>query len=278
MIQDSYNVFKTIPDPWGWLQANREKAQAVQNQLAPIKDISYGQESIQKLDIYAPLDGINVPVLIDVHGGGWTHGSKMPRALQAKAILSKGIIWIPIDYGLAPDYSIDQMIDHVRCAMSWVYQNIKTYGGNPDQLFVFGNSSGAHLAATALMPGWPARYKLPDDVIKGACFTSGIYDLKDHVRYNIPPQELLCMTQEEAKSVSPLSNLPTEPLPVVMAYGENELENFIVQSQKYANALQERNCPVTLIEVPMAHHFDMINALSDSQGKLFKALTQMING
>jgi len=117
LSNNDYDVFKTIPDPWRWLQANRERAQAVQDRLDLIKDISYGQELIQKLDIYAPLDAVNTPILIDIHGGGWTHGSKMPRALQAEALLSKGMIWIPIDYGLAPEYSIDQMIDHVRCAI-----------------------------------------------------------------------------------------------------------------------------------------------------------------
>jgi len=127
------------------------------------------------------------------------------------------------------------------------------------------------------MPDWPVRYELPDNVIKGAGLTSGIYDLKDHVLGGIPPQDLLRMTLEDASRASPLFHLPTHPLPVVMAYGEKELEAFITQSKKYAHCLQKINCPVILIEVPKAHHFDMINALSNTQEELLKALLQMIN-
>jgi len=168
------------------------------------------------------------------------------------------------------------MIDHVRCAIRWIYQNIAEYGGDPNQLFIFGNSAGAHLAATTLMPDWPIRYELPDNVIKGAGLTSGIYDLKDHVLGYIPPQDLFQMTLEDASRASPLFHLPTHSLPVVMAYGEKKLKAFITQSKKYANCLQKRNCPVTLIEVSKAHHFDMINALSKTQEKLFQALIQAI--
>ncbi len=277
-LAEAYNVFLTIVDPLGWLQTNRVRAQQVEAELKPLKDLAYGEAPIQKLDIYAPADAKNAPVLIDIHGGGWTAGSKNPRALEAQAVNANGAIWVPIDYGLAPEYSMDQMIDHVRRAICWVYLNIARYGGDPNRLFVFGNSAGAHLAGTTLMPGWPHKYGIPEDVIKGAVLTSGIFDLEGHVHARTGPQEALKMTLKDAWRASPLHHLPERLLPIIVAYGEDELREFILESKNYAVALKKAGFDVALIEVPAAHHFDMINELANTQGQLFKAVKEMLNG
>lgn len=276
-LADAYNVFLTVPDPFGWLQANKDRAQRVEAELKPIKDLSYGKAPIQKLDIYAPANAEAAPVLIDIHGGGWTMGSKNPRAIPAQTVTAAGAIWVPIDYGLAPEYSMSQIIDHVRCAISWVYSNIVQYGGDPNQLFIFGNSAGAHLAGTTLMPEWLHEYGMPVDAIKGAVMTSGIFDLAGQVHAQTGAQEALKMTLEDAQRFSPLHHLPLRPLPVIIAYGEDELNEFIIESQAYAKALAAAGCNVTLIKVPAAHHFDMINELANSQNPLFQAVKRMLN-
>lgn len=277
-LAEAYDVFLTIPDPMGWLEANRVRAQLVEAKLKPIKDLSYGEAPIQKLDIYAPADAKNAPVLVDIHGGGWSAGSKNPSALQAQAVNAAGGIWVPIDYGLAPEYSMDQIIDHVRLAISWIYRNIVQYGGDPHQLFIFGYSAGAHLAGTTLMPSWHHEYGIPENAIKGAVLTSGIFDLEGYVHAQTGPQEALKMTLKDAWRASPVHHLPEHPLPIIMGYGGDELEEFIVESQSYAKALKKAGCDVILIEVPAAHHFDMINELANTQGQLFKAMKEMLNG
>ncbi len=276
-LAEAYNVFSTVPDPAGWLQANRVRAQLVEAELKPIKDLSYGEAPIQKLDIYAPADAKNAPVLIDIHGGGWTAGSKNPRAIPAQAVTANGTIWVPIDYGLAPEYSMDQMIDHVRRAITWVYWNIAQYGGDPNQLFIFGQSAGAHLAGTALMTGWHHEYGIPENAIKGAVLISGIFDLEGLVHARTGPQEALKMTLEDAWRASPFYHLPQRLIPIIVAYGKDELEEFIVESQNYTMALKKAGFDVTLIEVPAAHHFDMMNELANTQGELFKAVKEMLN-
>ncbi len=275
-LEDAYNVFLSIPDPAAWLQQNRERAAKAEAELNPVKDVSYGKAPIQCLDIYTPPHANNTPVLIDVHGGGWTMGSKNPRALEAKAVNSLGCIYVPIDYGLAPEYSMDQMIDHVRQAISWVYNNIRSYGGDQNQMYIFGNSSGAHLAATALIPGWHSNFSLPETVIKGAMLTSGIYDLEGHSHMQGGAQEFLQLSREDALRASPLHHLPQHALPIILAYGEIEPKQFIIESKDYAKALHKSGKKITLIEVPQAHHFDMINELSNTQGQLLNAASKML--
>lgn len=275
-LAEAYNVFLTISDPEGWRNENRAKALILEAQCKPIKDLPYGELPIQKLDLYIPEDAKNTPVLIDIHGGGWISGSKNPRAIPAQTVRTEEIIYVAIDYGLAPEYSMDEMVEHVRQAIYWTYSNIAQYGGDPNNLFIFGNSAGAQLAATALMPGWPQQYNLPPNIIKGAVLTSGIYDLEGHVHAQTGPQEFLKMTFADAKRASPLYHLPTCFMPIVIAYGADELEEFIFESKNYASVLTKAGFDVTLIEVPSAHHFDMINELSNQEGKLFQVVKKMI--
>jgi arylformamidase len=53
-----------------------------------------------------------------------------------------------------------------------VYDNATHLGGDPNQLYVGGQSSGGHLAAVALTTDWPRDFGLPADMIKGGMCTS----------------------------------------------------------------------------------------------------------
>jgi arylformamidase len=275
-LTEAYDDYRTIPDFDLLLQQNRERAQAIKARLNPIQNLPYGSEPIQKLDIYAPDNAKNVPVLISIHGGGWTMGSKNPWAISAETLMSNGILSVPIDYGLAPQYRMKEIIGHVRQAVAWVYENIAQYGGDPNRIYIQGMSAGAHLAATTLMPGWHKHFGLPARIVKGLIAMSGIYDLCT-LAYapQADSQKALQMTLEESHRDSPLYHLPGHPVPAVIAYGEKEpLILYRFEANSYAQELQKAGCDVSLIEVPSANHFDMINGLANP-GNMFKAVMNM---
>jgi arylformamidase len=279
-LTDAYDDYKAIPNLDALLQENRERAQIVKARLSPIQDIAYGTEAIQKLDIYAPKNAKKMPVLISIHGGGWTMGSKNPWAIPAEILMSKDIISVSIDYGLAPQYRMEDIIAHVRYAVAWVYKNIAQYGGDPNRLYIYGMSAGAHLASTALMLNWHKDFGLPEDVIKGLISLSGIYDLCTLVYApQADSQKALQMTLEESRRDSPLYHLPKHSIPAIIAYGEKEpLILYHLEANNYAQVLQKAGCHVSLIEVPDANHFDMINELANTEGRVFKAVMQMVTG
>ena len=276
-ISEGYDDNLTIPNFTSLLQENRERAKVLKDKLNPVQDVAYGKESIQKLDIYAPKDAKELPVLIDIHGGGWTAGSKNPRAIPAEAIMSQGVIWVPIDYGLAPEYGMEDMISHVRSAIGWIYKNIAQYGGDPARLYISGQSSGGHLAATTLMPNWHEAFGVPDNVIKGIIALSGIYDLDGLIfSSKNETQQTLQLTTEEARRFSPFYHLPKKSISSIIAYGDKEPLLYAREAKGYAEELENTGHKVSLIEVPDANHFDMINTLAISDGHLFKAVMKMI--
>ncbi len=277
LVTKAYSVMDTIPDSLGWLAKNRARSFELANKLQPHKDIPYGSEECQRLDIYLPKEASNAPVLIDIHGGGWCTGSKNARAIPAKTVTEHGAIWVTIDYGFAPTYTIDQIIDHVRTAISWVYKNINRYGGDQERMFITGNSAGAHLAATALMTGWHEAYRVPQDVIQGAFCISGVYDMESMMYAGIESREILKLTLQGAKRVSPLYHLPNKSdRPIVLIYGQKEPFGYQLEANVYAEALQAAGNKVEVVEVKGKDHFTIMNEFEDADSALFKAFIKAI--
>lgn len=276
-IEAIYDDALSIPNFYELLQENREKAKLIKDELKPVSDVSYGNEEIQKLDIYAPHHAKDFPVLIDIHGGGWVAGSKNARSIPAKTLLSKGLIWVPIDYGLAPRYSMKNIIEHVRAALSWVHHHIQKYGGDPNRIYVTGQSAGAHLAATMLMSGWHQSFSLPEDLIKGFILLSGVYDLNSMLYLpEIEPQSLLQLSFEEAALFSPFHNLLEKNIPVVIAYGDQEPFAYCREALEYHELLKQKSFSTHLISIPNANHVHTMNEIANINGEVFKLMMEII--
>ncbi len=239
-------------------------------------DVAYGGDPEQKLDIFAPPAPDNQPVMIYIHGGGWRSGSKNAASFMAKAMSDRGVIWVPVDYGLAPNYRIDAMVNHVRSAVAWVYDEIAGHGGDPERIYVSGNSAGGHLTGTTLMPGWHGAYGVPTDVIKGACAMSGVFDLDSLLLATYGCNDELQMTAESARAYSPQYHMPMEAGPLIVAVGAPEPDEFRRQSAAYAAAWTETGLNGKHMEIPGANHFEMGRELGNPQGDLFNNVMEMI--
>ena len=266
------DVAKTIKDLPAYQQESAEMSHKVVTNLDCFKDVQYGNDEPQKLDIF-PAAVDRAPILVDIHGGGWRSGSRNIRSFPASSVTKAGVMWVPIDYGLAPNYSIHQMVDHVRSAIVWLYHNVSKYGGDPSKLYVSGNSAGGHLTGCILMPDWHKNFGVPSDIIKGACAISGVYDLRAlvHAEYGYNGMDI-----ETAQNFSPLFNLPTKGCPLIVSYGAPEPNEFRRQSRVYYEAWKDGGFPATEIVVNGAHHFAMSRQMSDPNSALFQAVTKMI--
>jgi acetyl esterase/lipase len=158
-------------------------------------DIAYGTDDGQKIDLYLPeaSDATELPTLLFMHGGYWTHGYKEWLGFMAPAFVSLPAIFISVGYRLAPAAPYPAALADCLSALAWTHQHISAYGGSSQRLFIGGHSAGGHLAALiALRPSLFAAYGLPDNAIS-ACFpVSGVYDLtgpipQDRLQAFIPP-------------------------------------------------------------------------------------------
>jgi arylformamidase len=111
------------------------------------EDVAYGPHRAQRLDLHAPANPINAPVMIFIHGGAWKFGDKRAVGEKSAFFNSRGWIFISANYRLLPDGKHPNNVDDVARAIAWVHDNIKKHGGDPDSIFIMGHSAGAHLVA-----------------------------------------------------------------------------------------------------------------------------------
>lgn len=102
----------------------------------------------QKLNVFAPKKSDDLKeVLIFVHGGSWNSGRKEIYNFFGTRWARKDVVTVIVDYPKSPKAGYDEMAMNVATAVKWVKENIKTYGGDPDKIFISGHSAGGHLAA-----------------------------------------------------------------------------------------------------------------------------------
>ena len=122
--------------------------------VAPVeRDIPYvrGGSPDQRLDLHVPA-GKGFPTVIFIHGGSLQEAGERRAspvyAAVCEPFVAAGIGCATIDYRLAPTHKWPAMPNDAAAAVKWVKDNIAARGGDPSRLFVFGHSSGCHLAAT----------------------------------------------------------------------------------------------------------------------------------
>jgi arylformamidase len=113
------------------------------------RDLAYAQpaDELQKLDVYAPSDAKNLPVVFWIHGGGWQTGHKSSVQIKPQAFVDKGFVFVSTNYRLLPKVDMETIFRDVAKSIRWVENNIADYGGDPNRLLVMGHSAGAQLAA-----------------------------------------------------------------------------------------------------------------------------------
>ncbi|XP_047342026.1 isoprenylcysteine alpha-carbonyl methylesterase ICME-like [Impatiens glandulifera] len=116
------------------------------------RDIVYGNQPRNKLDLYLPKnpDGPK-PVVAFITGGAWIIGYKAWGSLLGQQLCERDIIVACIDYRNFPKVTIGDMVNDASQGISFVFNHIAEYGGDPNRIYLMGQSAGAHIAACALV-------------------------------------------------------------------------------------------------------------------------------
>jgi len=112
-------------------------------------NIPYAEPATERqvLDVYAPKDAKNLPVVFWIHGGGWQTGDKTSVQEKPQAFVDQGFVFVSTNYRLLPNVEMGTIIRDVAKSLGWVHKHIAEHGGDPKRIFVMGHSAGAQLAA-----------------------------------------------------------------------------------------------------------------------------------
>ncbi|MDX9997744.1 MAG: carboxylesterase/lipase family protein [Phenylobacterium sp.] len=153
--------------PWSTLRLAREIGYAAPQTPHPIQGFAASgpqDEDCLNLNVFTPAaDGAGRPVLLWIHGGGFTHGAGYEAIYDGGAFASRhDVVVVSINYrlgalgflslpeaGFGPNLGL---LDQIA-ALKWVQANIESFGGDPANVTIFGESAGsASVAALLAMP------------------------------------------------------------------------------------------------------------------------------
>ncbi len=112
------------------------------------QEMAYGADPLQKLD-YWPARKSGAPLIIFVHGGGWSRGDMTNATGTAKVthLRDQGYAFASIDYRLVPKNSVEQQAADVATATAWLIGQARKLGFDPKRIVLMGHSAGAQLVA-----------------------------------------------------------------------------------------------------------------------------------
>src|SRR5215813_6514296 len=174
-LEYQYNPRESVPEYPALAKRRAEASRKARSTLKSWLNVAYGSSPREALDIYAA-DKPGGPVLVYIHGGYWRTGTKEDNCNFVPTFTERGATVVLVEYDLCPNVTVTDIVRQTRSAIAWTYKNVLRYGGDPAKLFVSGHSAGGHLTAMALAHDWQ-QDGLPQDLIRGAAATSGVYDL-----------------------------------------------------------------------------------------------------
>jgi len=227
-------------------------------------DLVYGRGARQRLNLFLA-DSRSAPTLMFIHGGYWQNNDKERFDFIAEGPLAHGINVANIEYTLAPEARLDQIVSEIRQAVVWLAKHLGSYDADPARIYVSGHSAGGHLTASTMDLG----------EVKGGLAISGLYDLEP-IRLNYLNLKLR-LDVDAARRNSPILHLPAAAGQLVIAYGAAELPELCRQSIDFAKVWIEGGLPGTLMSVSGANHFSILESLADPTGELTRAVVRMVS-
>ncbi|MEU3497036.1 alpha/beta hydrolase [Kitasatospora cineracea] len=250
-LDREYSPSSKVADFDAELAAYADQSRRARQELGGHRELRYGAAAPELLD-YFPA-GPGAPLHVFVHGGFWQELGKEDSDFPALDFVPRGTAFAAVGYGLAPEWTVEQITEQVTTAVLWLVEHAAELGADPDRIVLSGSSAGAHLAASALLD---ERLR---GRIRGAALLSGVYDLQPVVLSYV--NQPLALDPDRARRLSPqhaapgaLAALP----PVVLALGEHETDEFGRQQAEFAETLRENGVRVHELLVGGRNHFDLV--------------------
>ncbi|MDB0280963.1 alpha/beta hydrolase [Acinetobacter seifertii] len=207
-----------------------------------IKDIKYGSQNRSTMDFF-PLEHANKTVIF-IHGGYWQWCDKSDFAFIAPYILAKGAQCVLVEYDLAPQSHISQIVAQTQKALDFIaQQNWKT-----DEVLLVGHSAGAHLGALCLS----------HPLLSEVALLSGIYDLAPIQATHL--NHALKLSQDDILKCSPIHREENVDIPCMLLSGELELSELKWQSENYFDHKYKQNQNLMSLDIiSEVNHYSILD-------------------
>lgn len=243
-----------------------------------------------QLDLYLHRDRAPArPLVIWVHGGGWSRGDARQSGAFADwpgvlgALAARGYVVASVDYRLSGEARFPAQVQDVKAAIRFLRSKAGQYGIDPSRVYLWGGSAGGHLAALATLTCAVAAFDPPastgrlphsqavnakplpqSDCVQGAAIWYGVFDLAtlgpqagsaltpDTVSRLLGCDPARCEAAE--RTASPITYVKHDEPPLLLIHGTADTEVSTNQTREMAARVRQVGAQVDMVLVPGANH------------------------
>ncbi len=258
--------------PWRQLALPFRRHDAAVEVIGDIAYTPYGRRGL--LDVYRRRDADlqDAPVLLQVHGGGWSIGDKEHQGVPLmRHMAARGWVCVAVNYRLSPRSAFPAHLVDVKRAIAWIRRHAADYGGDPRFVAVTGGSAGGHLAALAALtpndPEYQPGFEGADTTVQAAAPHYGVYDvagatgthrarqLRDRFLGPRVLQQDPAVDLRPFEKASPLLRVRADAPPFLVVHGRNDSLVEVQQARRFVTALRQvSTATVAYAELPGTHH------------------------
>ena len=276
-LDAQYNLRPLVPNHQEIFDRYVRDGESTTDRYQVVAEIAYGSNPKQTLDLF-PATGSEglAPVVCFIHGGYWRNKDKSDFHYLAPAFTHAGAHFVAINYTLAPEASMDQIVQENREALIWLVNHAVAHGGDPERIHVVGHSAGGHLVAMLMATDWlPLSTGMAEnDPLAGATAISGLFDLEP-IRLSYL-NDSLRLDEEQTIRNSPIGLKPTTRAPLILALGANETPEYHRQQAGLLDAWSTYDLPLSVVEMPGLNHYDVIDHLGHPGSALHHAVMDQV--
>lgn len=214
------------------------------------------------LNIWAPKEASKkpLPVVVFIYGGGWRAGSKDEYAFAGRALANRGYIAVLPDYRLFPDTKFPGFLQDSAKAVAWVRDNIQESGGDPDRIFLSGQSAGAYnVTMLALDRQWLGREGKTPDFIKGVAALAGPADFYP---FSSETTKQSFGDYPKPELTQPIHFVRADAPPLWLSTGVDDTQVEPRNSRTLRDKIQAVGGKVEYVEYPDMDHLEIMMAIA----------------
>jgi acetyl esterase/lipase len=171
------------------------------------------------LDVYAPPNARNAPVVVFFYGGSWKSGKRQWYRWVGEALAAQGIVTVVPDYRQWPKVRLDGFMRDGAEAVRWAHDHAGDFGGDTTHLFVMGHSAGGHIAALlATDARWLGAVGMKPRDLSGFIGLAGPYDFLPLTNDDFI--DMFGQTAEQQARSQPVNFVEGDEPPALLLQGE----------------------------------------------------------
>jgi acetyl esterase/lipase len=223
-------------------------------------NVAFDDASNLKLDVYAPDNAKNAPVVVFFYGARWEEGKKEMYKFVGQALAARGFVTVVPDYRLYPQTKFRGILSDNAKAVRWAHTYAGRYGGDPNKIVVMGHSAGAYNAAMlTLDPQYLKAVGGNASWLRGMIGLAGAYDF---LPITDPDLRDLFGPPEHYDQSQPVLFVDGHNPPMLLMHGENDDNVPAKNSHSLATRIQKAGGPVETVFYPKMSHRWILETLA----------------